>query len=507
MTIRSLGVRWLARRPSRSVIGSLALGALAVWVIVGQATTYFSGAVTSRVVWFAVVAIVAVAVALGAWTARYRPWVAIAIGAVVAMVAVVSVVGGVPTQRFSELFRSLGLAHSQGTGRGAALVVALVAVAFLVAFGVGRFRGTALRSTQLLVVGTITLWLLADIVFLRSHGMRDLGIYLEAGRAFLHGGSPYALEPLTAVPKDPTALPFLYPPPTIPLFAALASLPAAVATATWLLVSGVATVVTLRSFGLLWRWIPIFFLWPAIFEGLWVGNIVLVAVVLFAIAPRFPAGLVLGVLSKVQFGIPSLWLVRERRWRGLASGMGLLVGVTLLTLPLVGMTSWRQWLDALGLFQREQLAYHTLYGFALPQFVPYAAYLLIAVIAVVAAFVLGRGLRGLARLALASIVASPSLYRHGFVAAMPGLLGNDEILVWLALGLATLPRLGWWALAVIAIIGTFQTHKDRGLDTVHPLGRSTEPWAVLAPGAWTPDVGGTTRPSTDPNPVGSISRA
>ena len=479
-TIRTRWLAWREAHPRPATLGWLGLGILGAWVLLGPRTTV-GGTVYSDATWVMVIGAAWLGAMLGARTARHRPRVAVALGAIVAILAVALILDPVPARQTLHLLWHIGPLRLEPTVRAGAFPLGLGAGVFLVAFGIGRLRAVSFRSIELLAVAAVTCWVMADVVVLLSRAMRDLDLYLGAGRAFLEGRVPYTLDPITVIPKDLTTLPFLYPPPTIPFFATLAALPIPVVTVTWLLATVTATIVTLRSFGVRWPWVPIFFLWPPIFEGIWVGNIAILAVVLVAVAPRFPAGLVLGVLSKVQFGVPSLWLVRERRWRSLALGVGLAVVASLVTLPLVGVESWRQWVEGLRAFQDAQAAFPALYALALPRWMPYSAYLAVAIAAVVAATIFGRGLRGLARLAVASIAASPSLYRHGFVAVLPGLLGNGEIVVWLALGLATTAPFGWWTLVVAAALGTFRHRAADDSATVHPLGAGGEPWGTLAP--------------------------
>lgn len=507
-TIRTRWLDWRHAHPRPATLGWLGLGILGAWVVLGPRTTV-GGTVDSNAAWVMVIGAAWLGAMLGARTARDRPRVVVGLGAIIAVLAVALILGPIPAQESLHVIWHIGGLRLEPTVRVGALPLSLGAGVFVVALGIGRLRAVGFRSVELLAIAAITCWTMADVVVLLSRAMRDLDLYLGAGRAFLDGRVPYTLDAITVIPKDLTTLPFLYPPPTIPFFATLAALPIPVVTVAWLLATVGATILTLRSFGVRWRWVPIFFLWPPIFEGIWVGNIAILAVALVAVAPRFPAGLVLGVLSKVQFGVPSLWLIREQRWRSLAVGLGFVVVASLLTLPLVGVDSWRQWLEGLHAFQGAQATFPALYALALPRWMPYSAYLAVAIAAIVAATIFGRGLRGLARLAVASIAASPSLYRHGFVAVLPGLLGNGEIVVWLALGLATTTPFGWWILAVVAALGTFRHRTDDDTTTVHPLGAGGEPWGTLAPNAWSPTgspavpVASTSRP--DPRP-GSLVR-
>ena len=358
------------------------------------------------------------------------------------------------------------------------LVVAGVFI--LAGLAVGRIRQVGARPGELLVVGVVVAFLISDWVVLGSQGMRDLRLYLIAGRHFLDGGQAYATTVMTSVPSDSADLPFLYPPITLPFFAILAALPEGLVILVWLAASVGASLLALRSFGVRWLWIPVLLLWPPFFEGLWVGNVAVPVLLLFALGPRLAEALPLSAVFKLQSAVPILWLVRERRWASLAIGVGALIGLAVLTLPFVGLESWRAWFAALGLFQASERAIPGLYGAALPHDLPYAAFLAISVVAVGAATVLGRGNRGLARFGIASVVASPSLYRHGFLVVLPGLLGNGETLFWLALGLGFSPDSpGWWFTAAIAAVGTFlwKPAGPRPEGTLHPLGPQCEPWS------------------------------
>jgi hypothetical protein len=76
----------------------------------------------------------------------------------------------------------------------------------------------------------------------------------------------------------------------------------------------------------------------------------------------------------------------------------------------------------------------------------------------------------LARLGLASVVASPSLYRHGFLSALPQVLRLDAALVWLVLGAGVTLNGLWLGVAVAAAASVFDLIRRRAGDPLHPLG-------------------------------------
>src|SRR5581483_9239867 len=183
------------------------------------------------------------------------------------------------------------------------------------------------------------------------------------------------------------------------------------------------------------------------------ANVAVFTTLLFAAGPWFGAGLVLAAAFKAYSGIAALWLVRERRWRQIGLGVAVLVAVSLLTLPLTGPGLWRDWLAALDAFRRSQeLLPNSLYGSALQRYLPWLAAMALAGIAVAVAW-FARRTEGLARFGIATIVASPSLYGHGFIVALPAIATLRPRWAWLALGLTTISPGGantWAAIVLVA---------------------------------------------------------
>ena len=463
MTPPGIRVPLLGSVPA-AALSTAAIAVLAAWFVLTPITWMYG--VPTHGIWLCVLGGSALGVILGARSVR------LPVPVVVGIAALAVVAAGrlllVPLLRF-HLLRPV---PAEGL-----LVVAGMAI--LAGIAVGRVRRVGARPGELLLVGVIAAFLISDWIVLGSQGMRDLRLYLIAGRHFLDGGQVYTTTLMTSMPRDRADLPFLYPPMTLPFFAVLGALPEGLVIVVWLAASLGAAVLALRTFGVRWWAIPVLLLWPPFFEGLWIGNVAVPALLLFALGPRLPAALPLSAVFKLQSAVPTLWLVRERRWSSLAISLSLLLGLALVTLPLVGLQSWGAWVEALRLFQAFEREVPGLYGAALPHYLPYAVFLAVAVAAVAGAMVLGRGRRGLARFGIASVVASPSLYRHGFLVVLPGLLGNGETLFWLALGLGfSATSVGWWLTAAIAAVGTFRGEPPgpRPNGTLHPLGPTGEPW-------------------------------
>jgi hypothetical protein len=457
---------------SDAAVSTAAIAVLGAWLLLTPIPLVDRG--PAQVIWLLVMAGSALGATVGARSGRLSAPVVLGIGALAAVAA-----GGVVLLVLPRLHVLQG---------SFTLWLVVSGIVVLAGIAVGRIRKVGTRPAELLVVGVVAAFLIGDWVVVGSQGMRDLRLYLDAGRDFVDGGRVYATTLITSIPADRADLPFLYPPMTLPFFGLLAALPEGPVILAWLAASLGASVLALRAFGVRWRWIPVLLLWPPFFEGMWVGNVAVPALLLFAVGPRLAAALPLSALFKLQAGVPSLWLVRKRRWSSLAIGLGLLVGLAVATLPFVGLDSWHAWIEALRLFQGFEDAVPSLYGAALPRYLPYTVFLAISLVAVGAAMVLGRGNRGLARFGIASVVASPSLYRHGFLVVLPGLLGNGETLFWVALGLGFAPTsigwwlttsIGWWLTAAIAAVGTFRWRSPapRPAGTLHPLGPRREPWA------------------------------
>ena len=335
----------------------------------------------------------------------------------------------------------------------AALIVAVLVVVATAAVALSRRATIRTPGMSVLVLAVVALFVLFDAgIVKRGDGLRDLRLYLAAGQRFAEGLQPYQLSPLQHLPSSWAAYPFLYPPVSLPLFGILAALPFALTAAIWTLFSAAAGIYALHLLGVRGVWLPVIALWPPFFVGVWAGNVAVPALLLLAGGFAVGRVLVLGPLLKVQGAIPPLWLLRERRWRELAIGLVIVAGICLVTLPLVGVQAWVDWIAGLRAFQESQTTFRILYSLALPRALPYVAFLAVAVLAVVWAL-LRRGPPGLGSLGLASIIASPSLYRHGLLAGLPAVLALHPALVWLILGLPLTYR-GLWIAVIIAVVAT-----------------------------------------------------
>lgn len=390
--------------------------------------------------------------------------------------------------------------------------VAFVPV-YLVAIAAGTLALRALTGSAppiaVLVVSVVVGMVLTDVTLFPSQAFRDLGIYLNAGHHFLDGAPVYTTTLTTSVPSDRTHYPYLYPPFTLPLLALLSVVPTTAVRILWTLASVVAVVLAFRLIGVRPRWWLALLLWPPVFQGLYVGNVAVPAMLLFAAAPWFGAGLLLSSAFKAYNAVTGLWLVRERRWRQLALGVAILAGATIVTLPLVGLHQWRAWLAGLDAYRASQpLLPGSLYGAALIRFAPAPIAIGLAAIALAAA-IFARRTEALARFGIATIVASPSVYGHGFIVGLPAFATLRLRWAWLAIGLSTMSPGGvnsWAAIVLVALSWVVLALRRPAVrlppDTVEGRGGEIAAYDLLG-GAERPWP---TAPSEETRPVGRLDR-
>jgi hypothetical protein len=365
--------------------------------------------------------------------------------------------------------------------------LALVAGSLVVALV--RPLAPRLRPAEGLAILAVLAMLMTDVT-MAWQPLRDLTIYLRAGRAFLDGGSVYSQTPLLVQPEDRSLYPFLYPPLTLPLFAALALLPQAIAQAVWVGASVALGLWALRLFGLPTRWLPAAVVWPPLFQGLWVGNVAVPLLPLFALGPWLGAGLVAAGVFKPYSAVAGAWLLRGRGRRQLVAGIAVVAVLALLTVPLTGPRAWSDWVGGLRAYTASESALPGLYGFGLLRFLPALACVALAVLALWVAWE-SRGLQSLARFGVATVVASPSVFGHAMLITVPAMLTLRTVWLWLAIGFLSTPDgLQWW-LAVLVVAASWLVPPMRRSTIGTDVAGEGDPLHPLAPGAdaW-PSAGG-----------------
>jgi Glycosyltransferase family 87 len=343
------------------------------------------------------------------------------------------------------------------------------AVAILAWWGL-RGRPTALAT---LAIATVVAMILTDVTSFWTQALRDLHLDVKAGAHFAAGQQVYLDSLLTTRPVDLSDYPYLYPPPTLPFFAVLSMLPSVLVDVGWVAASLAAAVWALRRMGLGPAAVALFIAWPPLLQGLYVGNVAVPLFALFVAGPIVGAGLVVSAMFKPYSGIAALWLPREGRWRDLVVGVAIVLAWIVLTLPLVGLDLWAQWWTGIGLYRSSQaLLPVSLYGFGLGRWLPEALTIAIGIVVVVLALGARRE-EGLWRLGVATIVASPSLFSHGFLVAIPAILGLRTVALWVVLAITSVaPGLQWFA-AIAILISAWYVPSLRGA-TVRPSDPPTE---------------------------------
>lgn len=386
---------------------------------------------------------------------------------------------------------SFGVVHYlvPATVLQSAVASALIAASLLVGALVG-LRRRLIGAGAVVAAGAVAMWAVIDVAGLQASvhvGERlqffllyDLKVYLAAGLNFLNGDTVYLDRVMTALPTTARQDPFLYPPILLPPLAVLAVLPRELVEPAVFALLLAAGALAFRLVGLSWPWAFLFLAYPPVFKGVTSGNVANVTFLLYAAAPLIGALLVLGLLFKVHAGIPAVWLARTRRWRELALGLGTLLLLGLGTLPIVGAETWLDYASGLAYREQTQQSLPILYGHSLAQYLPLPLFLAVSVAAVGVAMLTG-GRKALAMLGLAMIVASPSLWPHGFAMALPAALMLPSPVLWLTLGVAVGGGALW--LLPIAAVSTIVLDWDRlriGPDPAHPLGDSNGPWGHVA---------------------------
>jgi hypothetical protein len=341
------------------------------------------------------------------------------------------------------------------------------------AFSLGRLAPLELA----LVAGVVGSWLVYDLLLWQQGGhLYDLGTYLGSSERWLHGGPAYLDHVLAAWPSSAAADYFLYAPPLLPFFAALSQLPWAAVAAGWTVFGLACWYAAFRVVGLPRAGAAMLLAFPPVMIGVESGNVAGVVFLLFVAGFRSGGSLVVDGLFKAQASVPVLWLLRERRWRDLLAGGAFLAVFAIVTLPIVGLDAWRAWWEGLSNRAASQPIVESLYGYSYARQVPAGLFVAIAAALTLLALCFGAR-RGIAAIGLATIFASPALWPHGFLFAIPAvLLLESGAAAWLVLGAGAFGSNMWllffagWA-AVIA-------ESRSPADALHPLAGTDGPWPL-----------------------------
>jgi hypothetical protein len=276
--------------------------------------------------------------------------------------------------------------------------------------------------------------------------------------------------------------PFVYPPFTLPVFEVLARLPVHVVEVGWLALSVAAVMAGGWFFGVRRRWLVALLAWPVFAVGFAVGNVFGFGFLCFALGYRFAAFLVVGGMFKLQSGIPAIWGLRERRFRGIGLGIAVVALLAIATLPWTGLTAWAEWARGLGYFEQTLDRFPALRGHSLAIYFPTALVILLGLGAISVALLRG-GRNGLARFGLASIVASPTLYVHGFGLLLPGAMALSPDILWFVFALVPWSPV-WLGVAIVGVALLRLRSEDLSAPSgmsedaadLHPAGGGNQVW-------------------------------
>jgi hypothetical protein len=328
-------------------------------------------------------------------------------------------------------------------------------------------RRTILDNLPAAVLVAILAWVVTDDIRRLLAGYPigvDLEIPLRAAERWLAGQDPYPISAFSA-PSGPD-LPFLYPPFILPLIAPFTLLPRAVVGIAWaILLVAIAYASARRlGFGLIVGGLVL--LWPPYLEALLGGNI---QILLFAAyvalmhrdgrqldpadreRPAALEGILGAFVGALKVSQVHAWVYVLRR-RPAAAAIGLIFFgmIALLTLPLVGVPMWFDWLSQAARSGDPDWLY---IGAPLSIFVGQSIALVFSVLSVLAVFVVPPR-RASAWIGILSIVGAPSLHMFGLLFLLPGMvLIRREIALVAAILVATYQAVPIW-IAVVLVAWT-----------------------------------------------------
>jgi Glycosyltransferase family 87 len=293
----------------------------------------------------------------------------------------------------------------------------------------------------------------------------DIQIPLVAAERWLAGGDPYpasAFLTRTLLPED---LPFLYPPYVLPLVAPLTFLPRGAVIVIWtVLLIGAAYASARRlGFGVLVAGVVL--LWPPYLEALVSGNLQILLFLAYVVLMHQPDGSQLdpadrarpaavdGVLaafvSALKVSQVHAWLYVVRR-RPAAALIGLLpfALIAVVTLPVVGVDLWFDWLSQAGRSGDPSWPY---LGAPLSIFIGLPAALFVTVLSVLAVFVVPPR-RASAWIGILALLGAPAIHMFTLLFLLPAmLLIRREIALVAAILIATfVASYIWAAIALVA---------------------------------------------------------
>lgn len=368
-----------------------------------------------------------------------------------------------------------------------------------------RPRFPLLERAFLVGVGGLAVAIVAktliDLFTYYPYGV-DVEIPLRAARRFADGGQPYLPEAFEVVAGPD--LPFLYPPVTLPFLVPVLALPRALVLVVWTSFCLACGVFACRRLAIPGLAIPVVLAWAPFSEALLGGN---VQVPLFAafVAILFRGGgapwrprprdvaeatsgraagdglqaTLIGAI-KVSLAQPWLWVLRRRPAAALFGAL-VVIGLCVVTLPIVGLDRWFDWLGQAG--RSGDPAWGAI-GWPLSAYLGRPIGLVVTALSLVAVFFVPVRLAG-AWIGLLAIVGAPSLHIFGLLFLLPAMLEirrEIALVAFLAIGTYTNPGLvlGTTLAAVAFVLSArvpmLRARDDAAVDVgAPPAARSAEP--------------------------------
>ena len=312
----------------------------------------------------------------------------------------------------------------------------------------------------------------------------DLEIPLRAAERWLAGGDPYPASAFSA-PSGPD-LPFLYPPFVLPLVAPLTFLPRAPVFIAWSFLLVGAAYASARRLGLGAIVAGAVLLWPPYLEALLGGNIQILLFAAFVVLmhrdgrqldpadrerPAIIDGLLAAFVGALKVSQVHAWVyVLRRRPAAAAAGLAVFALLALVTLPLVGVHTWFDWLSNAG---RSGDPKWPFIGAPLSTFVGQPLAIVLTVVSVLAVFVVPPR-EASAWIGILTLVGAPSLHMFALLFLLPAmLLVRREIALVAAILIATyIGAYIWIAVAVVSWVLAAKGRWPAVLAARHPGAKS-----------------------------------
>jgi hypothetical protein len=300
---------------------------------------------------------------------------------------------------------------------------------------------TSLDRVVIVAFGLVTTLVIAktllELFAYYPYGV-DLEIPLRAANRWVSGAEPYLPQSFDVIAGPD--LPFLYPPVVLPFVAPLLLIPRVLLFPLWTAFCVATGVFACRRLAIPWPAVPIVLAWAPFAEALLGGN---VQVPLFAAfvavlyrpperalvpAPRDPAtvhrpllvdGSLATLIGTIKVSLAHTWLfVLRRRPRSALSGALIVGAIVAVTLPLVGIDRWADWL---GQASRSGDPSWQAVGWPLSRAIGRPLGLAVTLMTLGAVFVIPAARAG-AWLGLLMVVGAPSLHIFGLIFLLPAML-------------------------------------------------------------------------------------